>query len=233
MVCLCPVLAAAPSDGLAQARALAAVHTDILAALGIPVHKRVKAVVSTHHGLGVGVYDGGSQPAFHCHGKERGIDDFPLGQSEGYVGYPQHGSHSQLVPDTPQRLQGGKGPPAVGTDRHAESVQNDILRSDSVLRCPVYDFPSHGQTSLCRIRNTGLVQTESHCHPAVFCHQRKDAGHGLFLAVDRVNQRFPVVDAHGPFHGFHVRGVDLKGQVDDGLKLPYSLLHHGWLVDFR
>ncbi len=98
IVCLYPVLAAALSNGLAQARALSAVHADILAALGIPVHKRVKAVVSPHHGLGVRVYDGSSQPAFHGHGKECGIDVFPLGQSEGYVGYPQHGSHSQLVP---------------------------------------------------------------------------------------------------------------------------------------
>ena len=46
------------SYGLSQTGGLAAVYTDVLAALGIPVHKGVEAVECPHHGFRIRIDDG-------------------------------------------------------------------------------------------------------------------------------------------------------------------------------
>ena len=131
-----------------------------------------------------------------------------------------------------------RGPFAVGTDRHCRVRPEMIsLRPDSVHSAarPFYDFlPAYGL-------DVHLLYRECWTHPGrvppplrrISGHQRKYAAHGFFpLAVDRVNQRFPLY-MHGALHGFHVRGCRFEeaGRCD-GLRSssqPHSIMDGSWI----
>lgn len=54
-----------------------------------------------------------------------------------------------------------------------------------------------------------------------------------FFPVYRVHKRFSIVDSESPLQGPAIGRINLQRQVDNALKLPHRLLHHGRLVDLR
>ena len=206
---------------------------DVVPAVIVQTVQRTIGIPGLHHGDGIRIHDGGGQTVFQRQCKEGAVHPVSVRQAEGNVGYAQGGVAAQSVPDLPEGTKSCQRRTGVRTDGHGEGVKNDILFVDPVFCGTGENFFGNGHPSFRRFRDAVFVQRQGNCHTAVLFQQGEDGVHAFFLAVHRVDQRFPVDPAQGTFHGDRVGGVDLQRKIQNGLQFTGHRFQQSRFVYFR
>ena len=121
----------------------------------------------------------------------------------------------------------------IRAHRHRQRVKNQVFGLNAILLRLRQNAFGNGHAPVRRGGNAAFIQRERHYKAAVLLYQREHRIHALLLAVYAVHHRLAVIAAQGGFHGDSVCGVDLQGQIDDGLQLTYRSGDHLHLIDFR
>ena len=112
---------------------------------------------------------------------------------------------------------------AVGAHGQGQGIDDNIFCFDAVLRCCFDNFFRNGQTSFCCIRDAVFIQAQTYHGRTVLLRQREHVVHGFLFAVDRVQQRFTVVQAQGFLHGFIMGSVNFQRRRRDGLQSSHGV----------
>ena len=184
-----------------------------------------------HHLGGVGVHDGKVQPGHHGHSQKRGVQVAAAGQAKADVGNAQHGAHAQLLFAAGQGFQRLDGSLLLGAGGKGQAVNVNILVGDANGVGGLDDALGNGKAAISCVRDAVLVQRQTDDGGTVLFAQRQDHIQRALLAVDRVDDGFAVIDTQGMGEGVRVGGVQLQGQIGDGLQVADQLLQRGRLID--
>ena len=121
----------------------------------------------------------------------------------------------------------------VGTYSHGKRVYDDVFFRDSVFCGFCVKLFYNLNSFFCAFRNSAFIQGKGNNHTAVFFYKREDLFHNFLFSVYRINKRLSVINAEGLFHSNRVRGIDLKRQICDSLKLLDDSFHHAAFINFR
>ena len=137
----------------------------------------------------------------------------------------------QLISDSPKSLQRHQGGSVVGRDRHGKAVDHNVLPWNAVSVRRLIDPAGDADPALRVGGNPVFVEDQRHKDAAVLPYKRKNCLDALFFAVDRVDHRLSVIDAHAPLKRGRIRGVDLQRQREHALKLLNNFRQHLRLID--
>ena len=179
------------------------------------------------------VGDGRCHARGNRHGQETGVDAVAFRQAETHIRRAAGGVDLELGAQAVHQLHHLHTGPVDGADRHHQRVDHDVAGGNTVVGGTFDNLLGHRETHVRVLRNAGFVVGDRHHGGAVFLDQRQYRLQPIFLARDRVDQRFALVDRQARFQRSHDGGVDRQRHVGHALHQLDRLGQHARLIGQR
>ena len=168
-----------------------------------------------------------------CKRKKSHINLLPFRKTKGNVRYSKHRFYAQPLFYKLHSFQCFHNFFLLSRSCQRQTVNINVFFRNTIALSLFHDTFGYGISFLGQERNSVFVQSKSYHCCTIFLYQRQYFFKNGSFTINRIDNRFSIVNSQCSLNNFCIRRINLKRHINDALKLFDDFNHKPGFINFR